>query len=133
MFKIFALVIILLSNCASLKEVDVFYKPSPSNGCSEYQKNDERLKCISQMISEYQDIQNSEIKVTNERIQRISEEYVLYKETYCYVLQKSNKKYLCFEAQKKLYEPTALGKIWNFTKTVGFGILIGLVGGVYAL
>jgi hypothetical protein len=132
MLKIFALLLILnFNNCVTKPVIKEVYKHSPSSGCAVYTKNDERLKCLSSLIAEFEDLQNSEILVENEPIGRYDEEYVTYKETYCYVSPKTNRKYLCFESIKNLYEPTNLGKIWGFTKTVGFGAIIGFIGGVY--
>ena len=132
MKKIIVLLLLLnFNNCKTSEIKKEVYRHSSSSGCSLYVKNDERLKCLSNMISEFEDLQNSEITVENEMIERVDEEYVKYKETYCYVSHKTNKKYLCFESVKNLYEPTAVGKIWNFTKTVGFGAIIGFAGGVY--
>lgn len=132
MMKIIALLIILSFNyCASKTEIKEIYKHSPSSGCSVYIKTEERLKCLSALITEFEDLQNSVIQVENEPIGRYNEEYVTYRETYCYVSVKTQKKYLCFESTKNLYEPTGLGKVWGFAKTIGFGAIIGFVGGVY--
>lgn len=125
--------VLLLSNCIT------YTKPQnsqllyvPSTGCSTYKVNSERLRCISELVSAFEELQNSTVTSQFLSKERFSEEYVSYTTRYCYV-SKSGKTYLCFDSTSQVYEPTPWCTLRSTLFKVGAGFLVGVVTGVSVL
>lgn len=127
-----ALTVLLLSNCSTTSHVEVKKATyDPVSGCSSYVTNSERLRCISELVSVFEDVQNSDVSYSNVSVQRNSDEYVTYVDRYCYESKRTKKHYLCFEVSTKKYEPTPGYVLRALLKHVGVGFLVGVLTGVY--
>lgn len=121
-----------LSNCSAQRNNEVStVRYSPKSGCSSYTNNTERLKCVSELVSAFEDVQNSNVVVENVSSERTSEEYVTYVDRYCYESKRSSKRYLCFEVSSSKYEPTPRFVLLKLLQHVGVGFLFGLATGLY--
>ena len=129
--KIIVLILaILISNCSTPEKI-TNYSPNLSVGCSNITESKERLLCISKMVKQLEDIRNSKIiVVSKKKNERINESFSSFTTIYCFSNKDEKEKFLCFESTKEEYDPTLLGIIFDYTKKIGFGFVIGLVTGL---
>lgn len=129
--KIFVLLVtLILSNCSTPEKI-VKYNPTIENGCSAITESKERLVCISKMVKQLEDIRNSKIIIVDKKkVSRIDETYSSFKTTYCFTDQTEKDKFLCFESIKEEYDPTFIGIVFDYSKKIGFGFVVGLVTGL---
>lgn len=123
-------ILLLISNCSSLNE-NIVYHPSSGIGCSEYSETTKRLGCIANLVKQLENIQNAKIIVEKKKMDRVNHEYVNYKSIYCFSDSTGKEKYLCFESTKPEYDPTILGIVFDWSKKLGIGGLIGFATGMY--
>lgn len=123
---------VYLNNCSSSEiKNQISYTPNDSIGCSSITEVKSRLKCIGELIKQVEDIKNSKIATSKEKLERIDSRYVKYKTTYCLTNKKESEKYLCFDSFEEVYEPTTTATITNLLTRVGLGFMFGIITGVY--
>ena len=135
MKHIIILSLFLISNCATIDPVlqkNESFQISNNEGCSSIQIVKDRLSCIGKLVKELEEIKNSRITIKKEQVNREDEKYVKYKYTYCFTDKERNKLF-CFDILKSEYDPTLLGKIYNFSIKFGLGFLVGITTGIVSL
>lgn len=129
--KIIVLILsLIIGNCSTPEKITK-YNPTIEKGCSAITDSKERLLCISKMVKQLEDIRNSKIVIIDKKkIARIDESYSSFTTTYCFTDLNEKEKFLCFESTKEEYDPTFIGVVFDYSKKIGFGFVIGLVTGL---
>lgn len=98
----------------------IITKTSPSRkGCSEYKKSDDWFDCMSIMIRDYQNIQNSSGNITLIKSKRIDSYTVNRIYRICFTQK------LCRDFNQTYPDPSLWGKIKESSPLVIGGIIIG--------
>ena len=117
--------IFLIVNCASQPQLKYEIKGSGDDIC-ENKVGKEKIKCIGQILDNYEKIMNATptIKIISKN--RKDEDIVVVTKKYC--LDE-----LCFQVIEETYDPTPWGKIKNYIMTGSLSFVAGVVTGVVAL
>jgi len=134
MKHIIILSLFLISNCTTFKDVieKDQYEISNSQGCSSISIVKDRLNCIGKLVKQLEEIRNAIITVDKEIVIRENERYVKYKYTYCFTDKESNK-LICFNTIKSEYDPTLIGKVYDFSIKFSLGFLVGITTGITSI
>jgi hypothetical protein len=114
-------IILLTINCLATPQLKYEINGDSNNIC-ENKIGKEKIKCISNILDNYEKIINATPKVEVLSEKRASEDIVVVIKRYCL-------EDLCFQVKEEKYSPTMRGKIKNYLLTGSLSFLIGVVTG----
>ena len=126
MKNIIILTLLLLISCSSAERTEpIKGNPVPKFGCSKYKGKDWE-KCVMNLLNKLESIVNIPPSKTLLDSKRYNQEYII--ETYSYCFGSND---FCFEESEYVYDPTVIGRLINFSKPLGVGIIVGTIFGLY--
>lgn len=121
MKKLLLITVFLFFNCASQPQLKYEIKASGDDIC-ENKIGKEKIKCIGQILDNYEKIMNATPTVKVLSKTRRDEDIVVVTKKYC--LDE-----LCFQVIEETYDPTPWGKIKNYILTGSASFAVGLITG----
>lgn len=119
--KIILFIIFFILNCASEPQFRYEIKANSGDICENKQGKD-KIKCIGQILDNYEKIMNATPTINVISKTRKDEDVVIVIKKYC--LDE-----LCFQVREEVYDPTPWGRIKNYIMTGSLSFAIGLVTG----
>lgn len=122
MKKILIILIMLFINCATQPQLRYEIKASGDDICED-KKGKEKIKCIGEILDNYEKIINAEPTIKILSKERKNDDIVIVFKKYCL-------SDLCFQVKEEVYDPTPWGKIKNYIFGGALTFMIGMVTGV---
>lgn len=119
--KIFLIFLIFFINCASQPQFKYEIKANSGDIC-ENKNGKDKIKCIGQILDNYEKIMNATPTINVISKTRKDEDVVVVVKRYC--LDE-----LCFQVIEEVYDPTPWGKIKNYIMTGSISFAVGLISG----
>jgi hypothetical protein len=123
--KILLILFFFIFNCASQPQLKYEIKGSGDDIC-ENKIGKEKIKCIGQILDNYEKIMNATPVVKIISKTRKDEDIVVVNKKYC--LDE-----LCFQVIEETYDPTPWGKIKNYIMTGSLSFIAGMATGAVIL
>ena len=121
MKKISLLIIFFIFNCVATPQLKYEIKGDGGDIC-ENKLGKEKIKCIANILDNYEKIMNATPTVKVVSTQRLNEDIVIVIKKYCL-------EDLCFQVREEAYDPTPWGKIKNYLLTGTISFATGVVTG----
>lgn len=119
--KLLIIMFFLILNCASQPQFKYEIKAN-SNDICENKIGKEKIKCIGQILDNYEKIMNATPTIDVISRNRKNDDVVIVIKKYC--LDE-----LCFQVREEVYDPTPWGKVRNYIMTGSFSFAIGIITG----